>query len=430
MVRVRRPVSLRPVRLRPVSLRPVLLSVVALVVTLVATAGCQQQQQTGAGFGWKPLFGDLAKDTSPVLARVGDIEITQADLEQFIDEQPERLKGDFAGPEGERVALRRMIEQSLMVLGAVDRKLYNDPLVARSLVMQRRLTLDKAMRQFGLLKDAKPSEAQMKEYYESNISRYHQQGLVRARHIELATKADADRAWARLQKGVASKDRADDWEHVCEDFSINEKTKKLSGDAGWMGDGTAVPLLDDGMGFSKAVFNMPIGFNPPIRIGDRWHIVQISHREFERNSSFDEAKDAIRNEMLPGFQDAVIKDYLKTARAKYGVKTEGRFAPGEGMTPEQLFERAKLNKDVLRRIDMLTMLADDFPESDRADDALFLAGNAAIENLEDVSVGQRILMRLVAEYPKSELVADAQFIIDNVNDPKFRNPTSIEDLKR
>lgn len=424
MVRAR-----RPVRLLPVRLRTVLLSVAALVVALVATAGCQQQQ-TGAGFGWKPLFGDLAKDTSPVLARVGDIEITQADLEQFIDEQPERLKGDFAGPEGERVALRRMIEQSLMVLGAVDRELYNDPLVARSLVMQRRLTLDKAMRQFGLLKDAAPSEAQMKEYYEQNISQFRQQGLVRARHIELATKADADRAWARLQKGVASKDRKDDWEHVCADFTINEKTKNLSGDAGWMGDGTAVPLLEDGMAFSKAVFNMPIGFNPPVKVGDRWQIVQISHREFERNSSFDEAKDAIRTAMMPGFQDAIIKDYLKEARAKYGVKTEGRFAPGEGLTAEQLFERAKLNKDVLRRIDMLTMLADDFPESARADDALFLAGNAAIESLEDVSVGQRILMRLVAEYPKSELVGDAQFIIDNVNDPKFRNPTSIEDLKR
>lgn len=429
MVRARRPVRLYPARLCPLRLRPVLLALAALVVTIVATAGCQQQQ-TGASFGWKPLFGDLTRDNSPILARVGDIEITQADLEQFIDEQPERVKGDFAGPEGERVALRRMIEQSLMVLGAVDRQLYNDPLVARSLVMQRRLTLDKAMRQFGLLKDAKPSEAQMKKYYEENIDRFHQQGLVRARHIELATKADADRAWARLQKGVASKDHKDDWEHVCADLSINEKTKKLSGDAGWMGDGTAVPLIAEGMDFSKAVFGMPIGFNPPIRVGDHWHVVQISHREFERNSSFDEAKDAIRNEMLPGFQDAIIKDYLKTARAKYGVTTEGRFAPGEGLTPEQLFERAKLNKDVLRRIDMLTMLADDFPESDRADDALFLAGNVAIESLEDLSVGQRILERLVAEYPKSELVGDARIIIDNLYDPKFRNPTSIEDLKR
>ena len=413
---------------RNARLRPAFVAAAILVLGFLAIAGCRQA--TGASFGWKPMFGDLARDTSPVIAKVGEVEITQADLEQFIDEQPERLKGDYAGPEGERVALSRMIEQSLMVLGAVDRELYNDPIVARSLVMQRRLTLDKAMRQFGLLKDAKPSEAQMREYYEKNTSRFHQQGLVRARHIEVASKADADRAWARLQKFEQTKDRKDDWEHVCEDFTINEKTKKLSGDAGWMGDGTAVPLIDAGEAFSKAVYNMPIGFNPPIKVGEHWHIVQISHREFERNSSFEEAKDAIRNEMMPGFQDAIIKDYLKGARTKYGVKTLGRFAPGEGLTPEQLFERAKINQDVLRKIDLLTMVADDFPESDRADDALFLAGNVAIENLEDLGIGQRLLDRLVSEYPKSELTADAKFILENLYNPKFRNPTSIEDLQR
>ena len=27
-------------------------------------------------FGWKPLFGDLATDTTPIIAQVGEIEIT------------------------------------------------------------------------------------------------------------------------------------------------------------------------------------------------------------------------------------------------------------------------------------------------------------------------------------------------------------------
>ncbi len=413
---------------RPARLRPVILVLAVSVVAILAVAGCRQQ--AGGSFGWKPLFGDLTKDTTPVLAKVGDVEITQADLEQFIDEQPARVKPEFAGPEGERVALRRMTEQALMVMGAVDRKLYNDTDVARSLVMQRRLTLDKAMRQYGLLRGAKPTEAEMRAYYEKNINHFKQVGMVRARHIEVATKADADRAWARLRSFEKSKDRKDDWEHVCEDFTINEKTKKLSGDAGWMGEGTPVPLLDNGMEFSKAVFNMPVGFNPPIRLGDHWHIVQISHREFERNSSFEEAKDAVKNEMMPDFQDAIIKDYLKSARAKYGVTLEGRFAPGQGMTAQQLFERAMLNKDMARRIELLTMIADDFPESDRADDALFMAGNVAIENDPDLNVGRQLMERLIADYPKSELADDAQVILDNLDNPKFLNPTSIEDIKR
>jgi peptidyl-prolyl cis-trans isomerase C len=292
----------------------------AAMFLLAATAGCQQQQQTsGAGFGWKPLFGDLAKDATPVIAQVGDIEITQADLELFIDEQPDRSKGQFAGPEGERVALRRMVEQALMVTGAVERKLYNDQVVARSLVMQRRLTLDRAMRQYGLLRDAAPTEEQMREFYDKNIGRYKQQGMVRVRHIECASKADADRAFRRLQ----AKSPVDDWVKICEEFSLNEKTKKLSGDAGWMSDGTVVPLVESGAEFSKAVFNLPIGVSPPMQIGGKWHIVDVTHREFERNSSFTESKDMIRNEMLPGFQDGIIKDYLKGSPRQVRREADG-----------------------------------------------------------------------------------------------------------
>jgi len=401
---------------------PTLLVAAALLAT---AAGCEQQN-SGAGFGWKPLFGDLAKDTSPVVARVGEISITQADLEQFMDEQTERTKADFAGPEGERVALRRMVEQALMVLGAVERKLYNDQDVARSLVMQRRLTLDRAMRQYGLLRGVKPTEAQLREYYENNIDSYRQQGTVRVRHIECLSKADADRAYRRLQ----SKDIKDSWVKVCEELSVNEKSKKLSGDAGWMSDGTIVPLVEAGAAFSTAVFNLPIGVNPPLQVGDRWHVVEVTHRNFERNSSFEEAKDVVQKEMMPGFQDAIIKDYLKSAREKYGVEYTGRFTPGQGMTAQQLFERALLNQDVMRRIDLLIMIAEDFPESDRADDALFLAGNTAIENLTDPTVGARILETLVEVYPESEMVGDSKFILEHLYDPTFRQPTSIEDLRR
>lgn len=401
------------------------LQVVAFAAAVLVLAGCNQQQ-TGAGFGWKPLFGDLAKDTTPIIAQVGEIAITQADLEQFIDEQPERLKGDFAGPEGERMALRRMVEQSLMVLGAVDRKLYNDQLVARSLVMQRRLTLDKAMRQFGLLKGAEPTEAQLRDFYEKNSDRFKQQGMVRVRHIETRDKQGADLAYRRLQ----AKDPLDDWTRVCAEVSINEKTRKLAGDAGWMSDGTVVPLVEAGIAFSQAVYNLPIGVNPPLKVGDRWHVVEVTHREFERNSSFEEVKDTIKAEMMPGFQDAIIRDYLKDARVKYGVELKGRFTPGQGMTPQQLFERAMFNQDVMRRIEILRMIADDFPESDRADDALFMAANTAIENLTDLGVGAAILENLIEAYPQSDLVDDAKFILENLYNPKFRQPTSIEDIQR
>ncbi len=406
----------------PRLVRPVPALVAACLLSLVA--GCNQQP-SGASFGWKPVFGDLAKDTSAIVAQVGEITITQADLEQFIDEQPERLRGNYAGPEGERMALRTMVEQSLMVLGAVDRKLYNDQRVSRSLVMQRRLTLDRAMRQFGLLQDAKPSEEQLRAFYDKNAGRFRQEGLVRVRHVECLTKADADRAYAKLM----AKNDNDTWVKVCADFSVNEQSKKLAGDAGWMNESTVVPLIDAGAAFAQAVFHLPLGVNAPLQIGDRWQIVDVTNREEGRNASFEESKDAVRKEMMPAFQEAIIKDFLKTARAKYGVELKGRFTPGQGMTPQQLFERAMLNADMQRRVEILRMIADDFPESDRADDALFMAANTALENFADPTFGGAILSELVERYPQSEFVDDAKFMLEHLYDPRFIQPKSVEDLK-
>jgi TolA-binding protein len=76
------------------------------------------------------------------------------------------------------------------------------------------------------------------------------------------------------------------------------------------------------------------------------------------------------------------------------------------------------------------MIADDFPDSDRADDAMFMAANTAIENLVDLSVGAAILEDLVELYPQSDLIDDATFILENLYNPKFRQPTSIEDIRR
>ncbi|MBM4129497.1 hypothetical protein FJ250_00500 [bacterium] len=407
-----------------VRLTPLLL-VLAAAAAVLASAGCQQEK-SGAGFGWKPLFGDLAKDTSPAIAEVGEITITQADLEQFIDEQPTRNKAEYAGPEGERLALKRMVDSALLVMGAVERKLYNDQTVARTLVANRRVTLEKAMRQYGLLKDAAPTDAEMREYYEKNLGRFRQLGMVRVRHIECKDRAAADQAYRRLQ----SKAPKDGWVYVCADFSTNERTKKIEGDAGWMNAGSIVPLIDAGAEFSKAVFDLPIGVNPPLSVAGRWHVVEITHREFERNSTYDEGKDTIKNDLLPGYQDAIIKNYLKEARAKHGVQYLGRFTPGQGMTPQQLFERAMFNQDILRRIDILLLIAQDFPDSDRADDAMFMAANTAIENISDLSVGARILESLIELYPQSEYVDDANFILENLYNPKFQNPTSIEDIRR
>ena len=402
-----------------------ILAVVLVTGALSLLSGCQEQA-TPEKFQWKPLFGDMAQDTSEVVAEVGDITITQRMIDLYIDELPPRLKAEFQGADGQRLALKRMIDQVLMVQGAMDLKIYNDQDVARQLISQRRNTLDYAMRNYGLLRDNKPGEDVLRTFFENNKDKYRQLGLVMARHVECLSKADADLAYKRLMSGEFK----NDFPHVVQEMSVNSDTKKEGGNTGWFSRGGFIPFIRDSEAFSAKVYDLDIGLHPPIQVADRWHVVEVTHREYERPQTFSEAKEKVAQDVLPGWQDAIIKDYLLEARAKYPVQMLGAYAPGQGATAEELFARAMAVGDPTKKLELLSMIHTDYPQSGKADDALFMSANVALETWQDLRIAERYLLMLITEYPDSELVEDAKFLRDNLYNPKVLNPTSIEDLKQ
>ncbi len=159
-------------------------------------------------------------------------------------------------------------------------------------------------------------------------------------------------------------------------------------------------------------------------------MVEVLKRENERPMTFSEARAKVELDMMPAWQDALIKDYLVSARKEHQVEMMGDFAPGKGLTADELFQRAMTVKDAGRKIELLNLIHTDYPESDRADDALFLAATVAIDTWTDVKVAERYLRILLEEYPDSDLAEDAKFLKDNLYNPEVLNPKSMEDLRK
>ncbi len=400
-------------------------ALVVLVVALMAVVGCQTDESAQDRFQWKPLYGDFTNDTSSVIAQVGDIQVTERMLELYIDELPPRLKADFMGPDGERLALKKMIDQVLMVQGAMDLKIYNDQDVARQLISQRRNTLDYAMRNYGLLRDNKPQEEDLRTHFAANKTKYRQQGLVMARHVECLSKDDADLAFQRLSSG----DYKNNFPHVVAEMSTNDDTKKEGGNTGWFAKGGFIPFIRGSEQFANKVYDLEMGLHAPIKAADRWHVVEITHREYERPQTFAEAESQVVKDMLPGWQNSIIKDYLLEARTKYPVQMLGAYTPGAGATAEELFTRAMAITVPDRQLELLSMIHTDYPDSPKADDALFMSANIALDTWEDRRIAERYLLMLIAEYPDSELIEDAKFLNKNLGKPNVLNPRSIEDLR-
>lgn len=397
----------------------------ALALALAACNETGGNQASEYRIEWRPLFGDFTNDTSEVVARVGDIELTQRMIELYIDELPPRLKSQYTGPDGQRLALKRMIDQTLMVTSAMEIRLYNDQDVARQLISQRRNTLDYAMRNYGLLRGKEPTEEELRKYFEDNRDKYRQAGNVMTRHVECLTRADAELAYKRLMTG----EYENNFLHVVADMSVNEETKKEGGNTGWFTKGGFIPYIRDSEEYADKVFDLEIGLHPPIQVADRWHVVEVTHRENSRPQTYAEARETVRTDMMPAWQDAIIKDYLLEARTKYGVEMLGQYAPGQGATPAELFNRALAVRDPQQKIDLLNMIYTDYPQSDKADDALFMMANVSLDHWQDVRVAERYLRMLLEEYPDSELREDATFLRENLYNPRKLNPQSIEDLK-
>lgn len=394
-----------------------------LLLAIVSATGCNDLEQSSA-FTWQPVFGDFIRDTTPVLAKVGEIKITQRDLEIFMEDLPGDQRNKFRGPDGERLALKRMVDEALLVQAAVEQKLYNEASVARNLIMLRRNSLVHGMRQVGLAGDLEPSEEELKQFYMDNRSEYNVLARINARHIECATEEEADKAYERLQ----SKFWKDAFPYVCADYSINADTKVNGGDLGWFNRDGFIPYIRDSKTLIGAIFDLEIGVNKPMLIGNRWHVVEISQRQPRRPQTFAEARNRVSVDIMPGLIDGVVKDYLKEARQRYGVELMGEFAPGQGLSPDELFARAIANADPERRHDLMIMLQTDYPDSPRADDALFMAADAAMEAFADLRVAGRLLKQLIEEYPDSELIEDARYLRENLYKPELRQPRSIEDL--
>jgi len=402
-----------------------------IIFSLVLLVACQDDSSSSAGsrsrsisknFQWQPLYGDGANDVSGVIARVGDIEITARDLELYYDELPSSQEINFLGPEGKRLLLKLMIDHVIMVQGAVEKKLFNDPDVARTIIANRRNTLISAMRNYGLLRARKPTEEMVREHFMNNRTKYRQLGTVNARHIECKTEKAADEAYRRLVEGGYG----NDWMSVMVEMTVNKETKDLDGSVGWFNKDGMIPFITGSKEFNRKIFDLDLGVHPPFKVVNRWHVVEILKRDNERPMTFSEAKNQVEIDMMPAWQDAILKDYMVESRKQIKVEMLGDFAPGKGLSADELFARALGAGDPERKIELLYLIYTDYPESDRADDALFLAANVALEFWSDGRVAEWYLRRLLEEYPDSELAEDSQFLKDNLYNPEVLNPKSME----
>lgn len=401
-------------------LAQILTPATALAAVLVLAA-CQGDSQTAEGP--QPLFGDGALDNSRVVARVNGEPITETMLDLRFEELNRQQKARFQGPEGRRVFLRQMIDEMLRVREAERRQLPRDLTVARVLISQRREALDLALR-VDLTKGQEPSIDNVRAFFEQNRDNYRRLGTMHASHVECATREDAEAA----HRALVEQNRA--FGRVVAEMSVNRDTKLNGGDLGWFNRGGFIPYIRDSKEFTELIWDLKDGINPPLEYGGHWHVVSIHDRKRDRPQTLEEAYDRVVSDMTDEFNRGIIDEWMRAALAQAAVEYFAEFRPGHGKTAKELLERAFYANDVQEKLDLLGLVVDDYPESEYADDALFMAGNLALDTWGDRRQASVFFYELIKRYPDSVYREDAQFMMDNMEQPGMVQPKSIEELRK
>ncbi len=380
-------------------------------IALVLLLGCGQGATDGASKSTNPR-----DDFSPVIAKIGDVEITQNYFDYRFDQLTPEQKARYAGEEGKRRFLESLTEEMLVSEEAEREGFDRIREVQYRLDMARRSVLFKAYhdRRFGEAVEVPDSE--VVAFYEQNPDQFRALGRVFGSHIQCASEDKIRKAYAELQDGHR-------WDGVCLQYSEDEETRENAGQLGWFNRGGYVLGLGFNEEFTDFAFSMEPGtYSEPVQIDGQWHIIKIGRKVDDTIQPLEEVRDRIVRTLQPIVAREAYARKLRELKREMGVEYFGDYATEEKRSADQLYRIAGETADPHARLDYYQKLVDLYPEHERADEALFMVGFIASEEFGDTGSAAMAFRRLAREYPESEFVESARWMLGNLGraNPRVR----------
>lgn len=211
--------------------------------------------------------------------------------------------------------VQQLTERRLVLLAAEAENLAADPDVASQIQQAQQRILEQAMVSKRVA--AAATEAALRARYEAGKIAQTGNDEVRASHILVETKAEADAIVAALNKGG--------------DFAAlaKEKSKGPSGakggDLGFFTKDKMVPA------FAKAAFALKAGeVSAPVKTGFGWHVINVVDRRQGAGPTFAERAPELRQAIAQTVVAKLLADLTKKADIKV-FKLDG--SPVEAMAP-------------------------------------------------------------------------------------------------
>jgi peptidyl-prolyl cis-trans isomerase C len=241
-----------------------------------------------------------APDPAKVVATIDGKPVTEADLalaQQSVDQQYAQLP-----PEQRRAAaFMAVMEIRLLADKAVAEGLDKDADFQRRMafLQQRALHSELIDKDVG----AKITDEEVRARYDKQMADTPPVNEVKARHILVKTKEEAEAIIKQLDGGA-------DFQKLANEHTTDPSGKTSGGDLGYFAPGQMVPE------FETAAFALEIGKYTAIPVQSQfgWHIILVEDKRAQQPPAFDSVKDQIRNLVFREKYFAMVSDLRKAAK--------------------------------------------------------------------------------------------------------------------
>ncbi|MEA3422547.1 MAG: peptidylprolyl isomerase [Bacillota bacterium] len=241
-----------------------------------------------------------------VLAKVNGKEITQEDMDFFLNTLGSERAAQFANPEGMKQLLQEIINQELLYFEAVDEKLEETVEFKEELEKLKGHIL-KTMKIRQLLESIEATDEEMKMHYEEHKHNFQKPAQVKAAHILVKTEEEGNTVVERLNADES-------FEDVAKEVSTCP-SKERGGDLGFFGKGQMVPE------FENVAFEMKTGdVSGLVQTQFGFHVIKVTDKKEASESPFEEVKDKIGNEVISMKQAQIYQGKINELRSKYEVE--------------------------------------------------------------------------------------------------------------
>lgn len=263
--------------IRPV---PAAIAVAIIIAGLLLIAAAVRLRGPGAVSAVAEI-APMAGAGGQEAARVGGEPIYVYDITQEAAAQGLTAAGQHLAPgdEAYETVLNELIDQKLLAQEARRRGLDRTPEARRRLETAEERILGNVLLENAVSETV--TDAAIRRMYDEQVRLVEMGDEVRARHILVATRDEAEAARERVLAG-------EDFAAVAFEVSLDEATRLEGGELGYVTQDTlALPL-------ATAAYATPVGeLSEPVESDLGWHIVQVEDRRASPRPEFEELRQRI-----------------------------------------------------------------------------------------------------------------------------------------